>query len=393
MSQPSEKPSIVVVGSSNTDMVIKADHLPVPGETILGGEFMMAAGGKGANQAVAAARLGGRVTLVSRVGNDSLGEQAIAGYRAEGIDTSLIQRDEKPTGVALILVDNKGQNVISVAPGANYRLSPADADRAEEVIAQAKMVVVQLETPLDTIERTAKIAARHGVPVILDPAPAPSQPLSDELLASITYIKPNQTEASRLTGIDVVDEKSAQQAAEVLLAKGAARGDRHPGGRRGFGRPGRGTGAAAPVEKGRRGRRHRGRGLLLRRDGGRPGRRKIAPRGGPLRHRRGGDQRHPHGGPAVASLRPGAGRALERWSAAAKKAPPEKLLPRAPWGRTLLFRWARGIISPGHGASLFKNVKHPAPARPHGRKASEVKICLCQNDSKRFHRSGNVSIF
>ncbi|MBQ1455238.1 MAG: ribokinase [Thermoguttaceae bacterium] len=220
MSQPSEKPSIVVVGSSNTDMVIKADHLPVPGETILGGEFMMAAGGKGANQAVAAARLGGRVTLVSRVGNDSLGEQAIAGYQAEGIDTSLIQRDEKPTGVALILVDNKGQNVISVAPGANYRLSPADADRAEEVIAQAKMVVVQLETPLDTIERTAKIAARHGVPVILDPAPAPSQPLSDELLASITYIKPNQTEASRLTGIDVVDEKSAQQAAEVLLAKG-----------------------------------------------------------------------------------------------------------------------------------------------------------------------------
>ncbi|MBR3219697.1 MAG: ribokinase [Thermoguttaceae bacterium] len=220
MSQPSEKPSIVVVGSSNTDMVIKADHLPVPGETILGGEFMMAAGGKGANQAVAAARLGGQVTFVSRVGSDSLGEQAIAGYRAEEIDTSLIQRDEKPTGVALILVDDKGQNVISVAPGANYRLSPADADRAEEVIAQAKMVVVQLETPLDTIERTAKIAARHGVPVILDPAPAPSQPLSDELLAGITYIKPNETEASRLTGIDVVDEASAARAAEVLLAKG-----------------------------------------------------------------------------------------------------------------------------------------------------------------------------
>ncbi|MBO7678808.1 MAG: ribokinase [Thermoguttaceae bacterium] len=220
MSQPSEKPSIVVVGSSNTDMVIKADHLPVPGETILGGEFMMAAGGKGANQAVAAARLGGQVTFVSRVGNDSLGEQAIAGYRAEGIDTSLIQRDEKPTGVALILVDDKGQNVISVAPGANYSLSPADADRAEEAIARAKMVIVQLETPLDTIERTAKIAARHGVAVILDPAPAPSEPLSDELLANITYIKPNETEASRLTGIDVVDEASARRAAEVLLAKG-----------------------------------------------------------------------------------------------------------------------------------------------------------------------------
>lgn len=219
----SAAPSIVVVGSSNTDMVIKADHLPVPGETILGGEFMMAAGGKGANQAVAAARLGGRVTFVARVGNDTLGEQAITGYRTEGIDTSLILRDEeKPTGVALILVDDKGQNVISVASGANYRLSPQDADRAEAAIAGAKIVIVQLETPLDTIERTAKIAVRYGVPVILDPAPAPSTPLSDALLSNITYIKPNETEASRLTGVDVVDEATARQAAEVLLAKGVS---------------------------------------------------------------------------------------------------------------------------------------------------------------------------
>lgn len=215
------KPTIVVVGSSNTDMVIKADHLPVPGETILGGEFVMAAGGKGANQAVAAARLGGSVVFISRVGDDSLGRQAIEGYANEGIDTSFILADpEKPTGVALILVDDKGENVISVASGANYNLSPADVNRAKTLIQSAAMIVMQLETPLPTIAEAAKIAAAAHVPVILDPAPAPSEPLSAEILAHITYIKPNETEASRLTGIDVTDENSAYRAAQKLIALG-----------------------------------------------------------------------------------------------------------------------------------------------------------------------------
>ena len=216
-----KKPTIVVIGSSNTDMVIKADRLPAPGETILGGEFVMAAGGKGANQAVAAARLGGSVVFVARVGADSLGETAVAGYAREGIDTSLIERDtEKATGVALILVDDKGENVISVASGANYNLSPADVDRAIEAVKSADMVVVQLETPLDTIAHVSKLARLAGVPVILDPAPAPNEPLPAEILAHITYIKPNETEASRLTGIEVTDEASAQKAAEKLLALG-----------------------------------------------------------------------------------------------------------------------------------------------------------------------------
>lgn len=217
-----KKPTIVVVGSSNTDMVIKAERLPKPGETILGGEFVMAAGGKGANQAVAAARLGGNVVFVARVGGDSLGEAAISGYAKEGIDTSFIQRDpEKATGVALILVDAKGENVISVASGANFNLSPADVDRAAEVVRSASVVVVQLETPLETIAHVAKMAKAANVPVILDPAPAPDGPLPAEILANITYIKPNETEASRLTGIDVSDEASARLAAEKLISLGA----------------------------------------------------------------------------------------------------------------------------------------------------------------------------
>lgn len=216
-----KKPTILVVGSSNTDMVIKAERLPAPGETILGGEFVMAPGGKGANQAVAAARLGGRVVFVARVGDDSLGEAAVAGYAKEGIDTSFIERDpQSATGVALILVDSNGQNVISVASGANYRLSPADVDRADSALRSADMVVVQLETPLPVIAYVAQKAAALGVPVILDPAPAPNEPLPAEILALITYIKPNETEASRLTGIDVTDADSARRAAEKLISLG-----------------------------------------------------------------------------------------------------------------------------------------------------------------------------
>ncbi len=214
-------PRIVVVGSSNTDMVVKADRIPVPGETVTGGTFVLAPGGKGANQAVAAARLGAKVILVARVGSDMFGNEALIHYKKEAIDTSYIQKDpEAATGVALIMVDKKGENLISVASGANHRLTPSDALNAQKAIEQADIVIVQLETPLDTIEATATLAQKAGVPLLLDPAPAPPEPLPEKLMAKIAWIKPNETEACQLTGIKVVDQKTAQEAADRLLAKG-----------------------------------------------------------------------------------------------------------------------------------------------------------------------------
>jgi len=211
--------NIVVVGSSNTDMVIKTTALPRPGETVTGGEFLLAAGGKGANQAVAAARLGGKVTFVAKVGNDSFGSQAIDGYKKEGIDTSYIGREkDDATGVALILVDQKGENMISVASGANFQWNDADLVRIRSVIEQAGIVVMQLEIPLNVVERVAQIASDADVPVLLDPAPAVKLPA--ELLQKITYIKPNEHEAETVSGIKIVDEPSAVSAAQHLLELG-----------------------------------------------------------------------------------------------------------------------------------------------------------------------------
>ena len=215
-------PRIVVVGSSNTDMVIKGRRLPGPGETVKGGQFVMAAGGKGANQAVAAARLGAQVTLVAKVGADVFGQQAIAGYQKDGISTDFILRDPAAhTGIALILVDDKGENLISVASGANNALVPHDVEKAAERIRSADVVVLQLEIPLETVQYTARLAADAGVPVILDPAPAPDAPLDRAIVQYVSYLKPNETEAERLTGIPVTDEVSARKAAERLLQNGA----------------------------------------------------------------------------------------------------------------------------------------------------------------------------
>lgn len=212
---------IVVVGSANTDMTVRSAKIPAPGETVIGGVFATAAGGKGANQAVAAARAGGDVTFVARLGADSLGDVAVAGYKEDGIDVSAIVRDaERATGVALILVDAKGQNSISVASGANAALSPADVDAADDAIRAASVVVAQLETPIETVQRAAELAAQAGVPFILDPAPAPAAPLPESLLKLVTIVKPNENEASALTGIQVTDEASAFAAAEKLLAIG-----------------------------------------------------------------------------------------------------------------------------------------------------------------------------
>jgi ribokinase len=200
-------------------MIIKLDHIPKPGETILGGEFVTAAGGKGANQAVGAARAGGAVTFVARVGQDMFGERAVAGFVKDGITVDYVLRDKgAPSGVALIFVAKDGENSIAVASGANGRLAPADVRKAKQAIQSASALVMQLETPLETVQAAANLAAAKGVRVILNPAPA--RQLPDELLRKVTILTPNETEAELLTGVAVKDEASARQAAAALLAKG-----------------------------------------------------------------------------------------------------------------------------------------------------------------------------
>lgn len=212
-------PQIVVVGSVNADMVVKSERIPVPGETVTGGRFVMAAGGKGANQAVAAARAGGWVAFVARVGNDLFGRQALDGFRREGIALGHVTRDRgAASGIALIFVERAGENSIGVAPGANGRLSPSDVQRAAPAIRAAGMVLVQLEIPLATVQAAVSIAARQGVPVILNPAPARKLPVG--LLRQISVLTPNETEAETLTGISVNSGAAAARAARRLLAMG-----------------------------------------------------------------------------------------------------------------------------------------------------------------------------
>ena len=210
---------ITVVGSTNTDMVIKTTKLPLPGETILGGDFLMNPGGKGANQAVAAARLKGNVTLVAKTGEDVFGSQAKKLFQAENLNTDYIFSDpDSPSGIALITVDDHAENCIVVAPGANARLLKADIDLAKGAILQAGIVLMQLEIPLETVIYTAELAFGAGKKVILNPAPA--QPLPDELLKMLYLITPNETEAELLTGIAVTDQNTAEKAARLLLNKG-----------------------------------------------------------------------------------------------------------------------------------------------------------------------------
>jgi len=210
---------IVVVGSCNTDMVIKADRLPIPGETILGGIFFMNPGGKGANQAVAASRMGGNITLISKTGNDVFGKQSVMLYTAENIKTDFIYSDPKhPSGVALITVDSHGENCIVVASGANAYLNPADIDKASAEIEGCDLVLMQLEIPIETVEYVAEMATKKGIKVILNPAPA--RALSNNLLKNLYIIIPNKSEAEILSGIKVSDIESAKQAADIISAKG-----------------------------------------------------------------------------------------------------------------------------------------------------------------------------
>ncbi len=208
---------IVVMGSLNMDLIGRTPHIPAPGETVLGSHFSTVAGGKGANQAVAAARLGAQVTMVGCVGGDDYGRQLLAGLQADGVDTQFVRvAADAHTGVALITVDDVGENSIVVISGANWQLTQADVAAAETAIAEADMLMLQLESPLEVVAYAAEVAARHGVPVLLNPAPA--RPLPAALLANITTLIPNESEAALLAGCTVDDMAVAVRTAGVETA-------------------------------------------------------------------------------------------------------------------------------------------------------------------------------
>ncbi|MDX9952634.1 MAG: ribokinase [Anaerolineae bacterium] len=214
-----QKPQVTVIGSFNTDLVVRTPRMPAKGETILGGTYFTGPGGKGANQAVAAARLGAIVTMVARLGKDDFGDRAEENLRREGIQTDAVLRTEKThTGVAFIIVDDAGDNTIVVAPGANEALSPADVDAARRTIAQADILLLDLEVPMETIERAAALAQELNVRVILNPAPG--RPLSTELLRRVDVLTPNETEAQIITGLPVSNLEEAHTAGSHLLAQG-----------------------------------------------------------------------------------------------------------------------------------------------------------------------------
>ncbi len=210
---------ILVVGSANMDMIVKVSEIPKPGETVLGGKFVTASGGKGANQAVAASRLGGNTDFIACLGSDHYGDQLNTNYVADNINIKHIKRDlNKPTGVALIFVANSGENSIAVASGANSRLTIKHIQEKEDIVKRASILLLQLESPIETVEAVAKMAHEAGGTVILNPAPA--QTLNQDLLRHVSIITPNQSEAKLLTGIYPIDDKSAKHAAEKLIASG-----------------------------------------------------------------------------------------------------------------------------------------------------------------------------
>ncbi len=210
---------ILVVGSSNTDLIIKVPEIPRPGETLLGGQFQTFPGGKGANQAVAAARAGGEVVFIAAVGDDAYGAEAIKCYKEDHINTEDIKVCKGvPSGIAMITVSHQGENAITVASGANGELSAADLEEAEEPFEEADYMLIQLETPLETVQKAVELCVELDTRVILNPAPAAELP--DEILGKVHIITPNETEAEKLTGTVVSDEESAQKAADVLHQRG-----------------------------------------------------------------------------------------------------------------------------------------------------------------------------
>ena len=210
---------VVVVGSANMDMVVSCDRFPKPGETVLAGQFGMYPGGKGANQAVACARLGGNVTLLAKLGKDVFRERLTDSLESNGVDISHLLIDETAsTGIALITVDGTGQNEIVVVSGSNMELSPEDVRRNREIFEGAAVVLMQLEIPIETVLEAARIGRASGAKIILNPAPA--RELPDELLSRIDVITPNESEAELLSGIPVHDLTSAKASAEAIQARG-----------------------------------------------------------------------------------------------------------------------------------------------------------------------------
>ena len=212
-------PSIIIVGSLNMDLVVRVPHLPAPGETILGRDFHTIPGGKGANQAVAAARLGGIVHMIGRVGQDKYGQTLRANLSAEGINVDYVQADsESASGVALITVDEAGANTIVVAPGANMALTSQDVSQACKRIASMDVLVLQLEVSLDCVLEAARAGRARGAKVVLNPAP--SRLLSDDIYKNVDVLVPNETETSLLTGLPIDTMEKAEQAANRLLEMG-----------------------------------------------------------------------------------------------------------------------------------------------------------------------------
>ena len=210
---------IIVIGSSNVDMVVRTSHLPAPGETILGGEFFMNQGGKGANQAVAIKRLGGNLIFMAKLGNDVLGRQSVGYFKKEGIDTRYIALDEdSASGVALISVDDHAENSIVVASGANMLLNEQDVDKMLEEMCEGDILLMQLEIPLQTVEYAARKAFGKGVKVVLNPAPARSLP--KELFRHLYMVTPNRIEAEMLTGIKIGNDADVEKVAEEICAMG-----------------------------------------------------------------------------------------------------------------------------------------------------------------------------
>lgn len=213
---------ITVVGSSNTDMIIKASRLPLPGETVFGESFAVSLGGKGANQAVAAARVGGEVTFIGCIGNDVFGEQALSGLQEDGINTDFVVKDPLvPSGIAQIMVDDNGRHLVAVAPGANQNLGEQDIINARNAILTCDILMLQLEIPIQTVRFAAKMAFENNIRVILNPGPA--NQLDDELLGYISVLTPNKLEAETLTGITITDERSVELAGRILLERGLTR--------------------------------------------------------------------------------------------------------------------------------------------------------------------------
>lgn len=210
---------ITVIGSSNTDMVVRTPHIPRPGETVMGGDFIMCPGGKGANQAVTVARLGGQVYFVAKLGKDIFGQESKKAFEKDGVHVDYVSFHEKQaSGVALIKVDNNGENSIVVAPGANSFLGAEDVARATDCIIDSEILLIQLEIPLATVIEVAALANKHHKKLILNPAPACHLP--DSILNGLYLITPNNTEVEILTGIKVSGEADCLAAANQLKKRG-----------------------------------------------------------------------------------------------------------------------------------------------------------------------------